>query len=81
MFGVVNFFHPKRGFGFIRTSPNAEDIFFHCSEFDGKESQLTKGVRVEFELGPDRGRQVARNIRLLEVPLQSTTARVKGGAE
>lgn len=76
MFGVVNFFH-KRGFGFVRTSASAEDIFFHVSEFAGDESQLAKGVSVEFDLGLNRGRQVARNIRLLETSDGTDT----GGAE
>jgi CspA family cold shock protein len=80
MFGTVNFFHPRRGFGFIRTSPDAEDIFFHCCEFEGDEAQLVKGVTVEFDLAFNRSKQVARNIRLLQGQDQ-TTETVNGGAQ
>lgn len=65
MFGTVTFFS-NRGFGFIRPSdPNTEDVFFHCCEFDGHESKLVKGAKVEFRLGPNKGRAQARDIRLI----------------
>ena len=66
MFGTITFFHRTRGFGFIRTSPTAEDTFFHCREFDGPESALAKGTKVEFDLGANKGKPVARNIQLVE---------------
>ncbi len=65
MFGTITFFS-KKGFGFIRPSdPNAEDVFFHCREFDGHESKLVKGAKIEFSLGSNKGRPQARDIRLI----------------
>lgn len=66
MYGTVNYFG-RRGFGFIRVAGVAEDLFFHCTEFAGEEAQLTKGTKVEFELGVFKSKPCARNIRLLEV--------------
>lgn len=78
MFGKIKFFHSKRGFGFIRTSPTGDDIFFHCHEFDGAETELVKGASVEFDLGQNNGKTEARNIRLLHAPEPETTE-VSGG--
>jgi len=66
MFGTINHYN-ARGFGFIRVTANAEDIYFHISEFNGDEADLTKGTKVEFELGLFKGRPCGRDIRLLEV--------------
>jgi cold shock CspA family protein len=65
MFGTINHFN-ARGFGFIRVAANAEDIYFHISEFDGEEVDLTKGTKVEFEFGIFKGKPCGRSIRLLE---------------
>jgi len=66
MFGTINHYN-ARGFGFIRVAGKPEDVYFHVSELDGDEADLTKGTSVEFEIGLFRGKPCARNIRLLEV--------------
>lgn len=66
MFGTLNHFNTTRGFGFIRTTGGAEDVYFHFSEFDGDEANLVKGAKVEFEMGIFKGKPCGRNIRLLE---------------
>ncbi len=66
MFGTINYFN-QRGFGFIRTTEDAEDLYFHVSEYAGDEADLIRGAKVEFQLGVFKGKPCARNIRLLPV--------------
>ena len=77
MFGTLNHFNIARGFGFIRTTGGAEDVYFHFSEFDGDEANLVKGVKLEFEMGMFKGKPCGRNIRLLE----TTDSATGGGAQ
>ena len=55
-----------RGFGFIKTEAQEEDLFFHRNELDGVEfSSLSEGQEVEFEIGQDNnGRSQASKVRL-----------------
>lgn len=63
MQGTVKFFDDQRGFGFI-TSDGGEDLFVHHSNIDGTGyKSLTEGQAVEFEVGPGRKGQEARNVR------------------
>jgi CspA family cold shock protein len=67
MKGTVKFFHPKRGFGFIRSDENGEEYYFHFTGLVGR-SMVDKENSVEFELGPStngKGPQ-AKNIRLVD---------------
>jgi CspA family cold shock protein len=60
MEGRVKWFNEKKGYGFIETDSQG-DVFVHYTNIHGKGFRsLTKGLRVEFELGPD-GR--ARDVR------------------
>jgi CspA family cold shock protein len=63
--GTVKFFKSDRGFGFISREVG-EDVFVHYSniEGDGRRS-LVEGDRVEFETGPGRKGEEARNVRVL----------------
>jgi len=74
-YGTVRYFNESRGFGFIRQKNN-EDIYFHCSELDGKpgERSIEVGTLVEFEIGPHRGSLVAKNVRpfVVEEPIRAT---------
>jgi CspA family cold shock protein len=47
MNGTVKFFHPDRGFGFIRASDG--DYFFHASQYNGEEAELQRGLAVSFD--------------------------------
>jgi CspA family cold shock protein len=67
MFGTLNHFNKARGFGFIRTTGGTADVYFHFSEFEGDETNLVKGVKLEFEMGIFKDRPCARSIRLLEI--------------
>ena len=55
-----------RGFGFIKTEEQEEDLFFHRSELqDVQFADLREGQEVEFEMSRGRdGRQQAVKVRL-----------------
>lgn len=64
--GTVRWFDAERGFGFLATGDETEDLFVHASEIvaDDGTKQLREGQVVEFELGEgDRGPQ-ARRVRV-----------------
>lgn len=55
MYGVVKWFNPEKGFGFIEQE-NGEDVFVHFSAIkaDGYKS-LDEGQRVQFDV--ERGQR------------------------
>ena len=54
--GVVNFFNPAKGFGFIRDSRSGESIFFHENQLN---ERLNEGDRIQFETEPGQKGPVA----------------------
>ena len=65
MQGRVKFFDPDRGFGFISRDAG-EDVFVHVSNLQGEGGQtLSEGQSVEFDVGPGRKGDEARNVRAL----------------
>ena len=63
--GTVKFFNAEKGFGFI-SREGADDVFVHFSNIvgDGYKT-LDEGQQVEFEVGPGRKGEEARNVRAL----------------
>ena len=57
-----------RGFGFIKTEEEGEDLFFHRNELqDVQFADLREGQEVEFEMARGRdGRQQAVKVRLAQ---------------
>lgn len=64
--GIVKLFDP-RGYGFIRPSDAAEDLYFHCSELPGERGKrfIEQGTFVEYDIGTRNGKPCARNIRII----------------
>ena len=59
----------ERGFGFIRSEPDGEEIFFHAtSVVNGRFDTMNEGQSVDFEKVRDpRGRGMrAENVRVAE---------------
>ena len=46
--GKVDFFHDRKGYGFIVSDDSDEDVFFHMDDVDGPD--LNEGDEVEFDL-------------------------------
>jgi CspA family cold shock protein len=57
----VKFFDNDRGFGFISRDPG-EDVFVHVSNLQAG-ATLSEGQTVEFEVGPGRKSEEAKNVR------------------
>jgi cold shock protein len=59
--GKVKFFDNDRGFGFISRDAG-EDVFVHVSNLQAG-AALSEGQTVEFEVGPGRKSEEAKNVR------------------
>ncbi|MFB6113184.1 MAG: cold-shock protein [Halodesulfurarchaeum sp.] len=46
--GTVDFFHSRKGYGFISTDDADEDVFFHMEDIEGPD--LEEGQEVEFDI-------------------------------
>ena len=63
--GTVKFFDEQKGFGFI-SREEGDDVFVHFSEIQGSGFKtLQEGQKVEFEVGPGRKGDEAKNLRVL----------------
>ncbi len=62
MQGKVKFFDHDRGFGFI-SREGGEDVFVHVSNLAAAGTTLSEGQTVEFEVGPGRKSEEAKNVR------------------
>ncbi len=60
--GKVKFFDHDRGFGFI-SREQGDDVFVHVSNLQPAGATLTEGQVVEFEIGPGRKSDEAKNVR------------------
>ena len=63
--GTVKFFDEQKGFGFI-SREEGDDVFVHFSEIQGSGFKtLQEGQKVEFDVGPGRKGDEAKNLRVL----------------
>ncbi|HLN16934.1 MAG TPA: cold-shock protein [Acidimicrobiales bacterium] len=63
--GTVKFFNAEKGYGFI-SREDGEDVFVHFSNIQGDGyKSLDEGQQVEFDLGPGRKGEEARNVRVI----------------
>ncbi|MFW5938721.1 MAG: cold-shock protein [Halanaeroarchaeum sp.] len=46
--GTVDFFHERKGYGFIATDDADDDVFFHMEDIEGPD--LEEGQDVEFDI-------------------------------
>jgi CspA family cold shock protein len=61
--GTVKFFNAQKGYGFI-SREGGDDVFVHFSAIEGTGyKSLEEGQRVEFDVGPGKKGDEARNVR------------------
>jgi len=65
--GVMKWFNPEKGFGFVKDEGTDKEYFVHFSEIqmDGYKT-LNEGDRVSFEIGQGPKGLQAKTVRLLE---------------
>lgn len=64
MNGTVKFFDNDRGFGFI-SREGGDDVFVHASNLQPGVTTLTEGQAVEFDIGPGRKSEEAKNVKAI----------------
>jgi CspA family cold shock protein len=80
--GVVKFFNPQKGFGFIVRDDGGEDVFVHISAVEQAGlTDLADGQPLEFTLVDRGGRISATDLKIEGEPMEIVrTARPEGGA-
>lgn len=64
--GTVKFFNAEKGYGFI-SREDGPDVFVHFSQIQSSGFKtLHEGQKVEFEVGPGRKGDEARDVRALD---------------
>lgn len=63
--GIVKWFNPTKGFGFIQPEQGGNDVFVHISALQRAGIQnLNEGQRVSYELATEKGKTSAVNLKL-----------------
>jgi cold shock protein len=63
--GTVKWFNNEKGYGFIATE-GGKDVFVHFSAIEGAGYRtLEEGQKVEFEIGPGRKGDEARDVKIV----------------
>ena len=63
--GTVKWFNAEKGYGFI-SRDGGKDVFVHFSAIQGNGYRtLEEGQKVEFEVGPGKKGEEARDVRIV----------------
>ena len=63
--GIVKWFNPTKGFGFIQPDQGGSDVFIHISALEQAGiAGLNEGQRVNYEVATNKGRTSAVNLSL-----------------
>ena len=62
--GKIKWFNPTKGYGFIENGTGGKDVFLHVSALEKAGiSTLKEGEEIEFEIGEQKGKENAINIK------------------
>ncbi len=64
--GIVKWFNPTKGYGFIQPEQGGSDVFVHISAVERAGiTFLNEGQRVSYDLATNKGKTSAANLKLL----------------
>jgi CspA family cold shock protein len=62
--GKIKWFNPTKGYGFIEKEDGGKDVFLHVSALEQAGiDTLQEGEAVSFEIGENKGKDTAINIK------------------
>jgi len=62
--GKIKWFNPTKGYGFIENDAGGKDVFLHVSALEQAGiDTLEEGDAVSFEIGENKGKENAINIK------------------
>ena len=65
--GKIKWFNPTKGYGFIEQE-GSKDVFLHVSALEQAGiSTLKEGEEIEFEIGENKGKQNAINVKKVDI--------------
>lgn len=65
--GIIKWFNPTKGFGFIAPDQGGSDAFLHISALERAGIKtVSEGQRITYELATEKGKVSAVNIKLAE---------------
>lgn len=64
--GIVKWFNPAKGFGFIQPDGGGKDVFVHISAVEKAGlGSLNEGAKVSYEVVANRGKESAENLKVV----------------
>ena len=66
--GKIKWFNPAKGYGFIENGAGGKDVFLHVSALEKAGiDTLQEGEEIEFEIGENKGKENAINIKKVDL--------------
>ena len=63
--GIVKWFNPTKGYGFIQPQGGGKDVFVHISAVEKAGLRgLNEGQKIEYEIVANRGKESAENLKV-----------------
>ncbi len=64
--GIVKWFNPAKGYGFIQPEDGSKDVFVHITALERAGlNNLNEGQKVQYEITTQKGKSSAANLKLV----------------